>query len=154
MGGRSEDQPMRIRQLARHRLSAGLARPDQPWLQALCVRLRELPPNPHSRILIAEEDGRPRALLGLELQWGGGGCLRRVTIAVLGVDPEHSRRGIGSRLVRFAEGIARVNGCTTVDVASGLERWANGRCWAGLGYGGTDRGLQKVLGQPVHGSRA
>jgi GNAT superfamily N-acetyltransferase len=93
-------------------------------------------------------------MLGLELNWGGGGRLDRVTIAVLGVDPEHSRRGIGSRLVRFAEGIARVNGCTTVDVAPGLEGWASGRCWAGLGYGGSGQGLQKVLGSPVHGRRA
>ena len=145
---------MRIRQLARHELGAGLPRPEQPWLQALCLRLRDLPPHPCSRLLIAEEHGHPRALLGLELHWGGGGRLRRVTIAVLGVDPEHSRRGIGSRLVRFAEGIARVNGCTKVDVAAGLEGWADGRCWAGLGYDGNGGSLEKVLGSPVHGSCA
>lgn len=144
---------MRIRQIARHELSIGLARPDQPWLQALCLRLRDLPPHPQSRVLIAEEDGRPRALLGLRLYWGGVGDLRRVTIAVLGVDPEHGRRGIGSRLVRFAEGIARINGCSTVDVAPGLEGWSDGRCWIGLGYDGTDKGLQKVLRPPVQGSR-
>ena len=143
---------MRIRQLARNELGAGVPRPDRPWLQALCLRLRDLPPHPHSRLLIAEENGHPRALLGLELHWDGGGRLGRVTIAVLGVDPKHGRRGIGSRLVRFAEGIARVNGCKTVDVAAALEGWADGRCWAGLGYGGPVGGLQKVLDSPVHES--
>jgi GNAT superfamily N-acetyltransferase len=108
---------MKIRQLARHELRAELARPDQPWLQALRLRLRDLPPHPHSRVLMAEEDGQPCALLGLRMYWDGGGRLRRVTIALLGVDPAHNRRGIGSRLVRFAEGIARINGCTRVDVA-------------------------------------
>jgi GNAT superfamily N-acetyltransferase len=143
---------MRIRQLARHELRAELARPDQPWLQALCVRLRDLPPHPHSRVLIAEENGRARALLGLRLYGGGDGRLLRVTISVLGVDPAHNRQGIGSRLVRFAEGIARINGCTRVDVASDVEGWADGRCWTGLGYDGTDAGFQKVLGSPIHGT--
>ena len=140
---------MKIRQLARHELRAEYSRPDLTWLQALCLRLRDLPPHPHSRVLIAEEGGNPRALLGLRLYWDGGGSLRRVTIAVLGVDPEHNRQGIGSRLVRFAEGIARINGCSRVDVAPDVEGWADGRCWPGLGYDGTDDGLQKVLGSPV-----
>jgi GNAT superfamily N-acetyltransferase len=77
-----------------------------------------------------------------------------VTISVLGVDPAHSRQGIGSRLVRFAEGIARINGCTRVDVASDVEGWEDGRCWTGLGYDGTDAGFQKVLGSPIHGTCA
>lgn len=140
---------MKIRQLARCQLRAELSRPDRPWLQALSLRLRDLPPHPHSRVLIAEEDGNPRALLGLRLCWGGGGRLRRVTIAVLGVDPAHNRRGIGSRLVRFAEGIARINGCRRVDVEADVEGWEDGRCWTGLGYDGTDSGLKKVLGWPV-----
>jgi GNAT superfamily N-acetyltransferase len=97
---------------------------------------------------VAEEDGHPRALLGLRMSWGMGGQLHRVTIEVLGVDPEHNRRGIGSRLVRFAEGIARINGCSRVDVAPGVEGW---KCWTGLGYDGTDEGLRKVLRSPVAG---
>jgi len=136
---------MRIRQLARHELRAELASPEQPWLQALCLRIRDLPPHPHSRVLIAEEDGQPRALLGMRLYWGGGGRLRRVTITVLGVDPEHGRKGIGSRLVRFAEGIARIHGCTRVDVARDLGGWGEGYCWLGLGYQGDGEGLVKDL---------
>jgi len=140
---------MKIRQLARHELQADLLRPDRPWLLALCLRLQDLPHHPYSRVLIAEEEGQPRALLGLRLRWGDNGRLMKATICVLGVDPEHSRRGIASRLVRFAEGIARINGCSRVDVAPDLEGWEDGRCWTGLGYDGTDTGLQKVLGSPV-----
>lgn len=145
---------MRARQLDRNELRTMLARPDQAWLQALCLRLRNLPPLPDSRILIAEEDGQPLALLGLRMHWGGGGQLRRVTIAVLGVDPAHNRRGIGSRLVRFAEGLARINGCTRVEVEADVEGWEDGRCWTGLGYDGTEAGLLKVLRSPVQGTVA
>jgi ribosomal protein S18 acetylase RimI-like enzyme len=140
---------MRIRQIAPHDLQADLLRPDQPWLLALCLRLRDLPQHPYGRVLIAEEDGQLRALLGMRLRWGDNGRLKRATICVLGIDPDHNRRGIGSRLVRFAEGIARINGCARVDVAPDVEEWEDGRCWTGLGYDGTDAGLQKVLGSPI-----
>lgn len=145
---------MKIRQLARYELGDELARPDRPWFLALCRRLRDLPNHPYSRILIAEEDGQPRALLGMRLRWGGNGRLVRATICVLGVDPAHRRRGIGSRLVRFAEGIARIHGCTRVDVVPDLDGWEEGRCWTGLGYDGTGTGLQKVLGSPTDQSCA
>ena len=145
---------MRVRQLDGHELRSMLARPDQPWLQALSLRLRNLPTHPDSRVLIAEEDGHPRALLGLKMYWVGGGHLRKVTIVVLGVDPAHNRRGIGSRLVRFAEGLARINGCTRVEGEADVEGWEDGRCWAGLGYDGTEAGLLKVLRSPVQGTVA
>lgn len=117
-----------------------------PWMGQACLMLRSIPDDPHGRVLVAEEGSSVRAVLGLELQWAGGGRLDGVRIQVLVVDPEHEHRGIGSRLVRFAEGIARIHGCSRVEVAPGLERWGHGRCWPGLGYSGRGNGLSKVLG--------
>lgn len=143
---------MKIRQAARHELDIECRMLDQPWFDAVSERLRDLPQHPFSRLLIAEEDGQPRAVLGLRLHWAGDGLLARAIISVLGVDPKHSRRGIGSRLIRFAEGIARIHGCRQVDVAPDLEGWRDGRCWSGLGYDSPGEGLFKVLESPARTS--
>lgn len=134
---------MRIRHTDLHGLKEAGLGAREPWLMAACARLRMLPGHSSSRILVAEEDGRTRAVLGLRLDWGANGRLDSATICVLAVDPEHVGRGIGSRLVRFAEGIARVHGCSRVDVMPGLEGWGQGHCWTGLGYDDSGEGLHK-----------
>jgi ribosomal protein S18 acetylase RimI-like enzyme len=139
---------MSIRHAATHELE--IRGPKRPWLEAACALLRRLPDHPHSRVLIAEEDGRPTAVLGLRLMWAGEVRLVKATICVLAVDPEYDRQGMGSRLVRFAEGIARIRGCARVDVAPDLEEWGDGRCWPGLGYFDPGAGLHKVLQTPIH----
>jgi len=136
---------MRIRHTDLHELKKSGAGTRQPWLDAACARLGSLPDHPSSRLLIAEEDGRARAVLGLRLYWGANGRLDKAIICVLEIDPEHSRSGIGSRLVRFAEGIARVHGCNRVEVEPDLEGWGEGRCWLGLGYDDPGAGLRKEL---------
>lgn len=141
---------MRIRHTDLHGLAEAGSGAQTPWLMAACARLRRLPGHPSSRILVAEEDGRTRAVLGLRLNWGANGRLNDATICVLAVDPEHGRRGIGARLVRFAEGIARVHGCSRVEVMPGLEGWGEGRCWTGLGYDDSGAGLHKVFRPSGH----
>ena len=137
----------------RHATPYELDRADdgrQPrWLEAARTRLRRLARPPHGRVLVAEEDGEIRAVLGLRMSWGANGRLVKATICFLSVDPGHTGRGIGSRLVRFAEGIARIHGCNRVDVTPDLETWADGRCWPGLGYSDPGPGLHKVLRSPV-----
>ena len=136
---------MQILQTDRSELESQVSGSRRPWLTAAYGRLLELPGHPQSRILIAVEVGQPRAVLGLELEWAVDGRLVRAIIRLLEVDPEHDRRGIGSRLVRFAEGIARINGCERVDVATGLERWGGGGCWLSLGYDDLGPGLSKDI---------
>ena len=143
---------MSIRHAATNELE--IRGPKKPWLEAACNLLRGLPDHPHSRVLIAEESGRPKAVLGLRLTWAGEGCLVNATICVLAIDPEYDRQGWGSRLVRFAEGIARIRGCVRVDVDPDLEGWGDGRCWPGLGYTDPGVGLHKVLETPIHQSCA
>ena len=136
---------MRIRHSDLHELKKSGAGTRRSWLEAACARLQSLPDYPSVRILVAEEGGQTRAVLGLRLFWGANGRLVKAIICVLVVDPEHNRRGIGSRLVRFAEGIARIHGCTRVDVVPDLEDWGEGGCWLGLGYDDPGAGLHKVL---------
>ena len=140
-----EFETMKIRHTDLHELKRFGAGTRRSWLEAACARLRSLPDHPSSRFLVAEEDGQVRAVLGLRLYWGANSRLDKAIICVLVVDPEHNRHGIGSRLVRFAEGIARVHGCTRVDVVSDLDSWGEGGCWIGLGYDDPGAGLRKVL---------
>lgn len=136
---------MRIQQIDHSELEPQVTGWCRLWLKAAYGRLLELPGHPQSRVLIAVEEGQPRAVLGLELEWAVDGRLVHAIIRVLEVDPEHDRRGIGSRLVRFAEGIAHINGCDRVQVAPGLERWGGGECWLSLGYDDHGPGLSKDI---------
>jgi len=127
---------MQIQEIDRSEFESSASSSRQPWLVFASSRVRTLAEHPLSRILVAVDEGRIRAVLGLDLLWSLDGSLSRATIRVLEVDPKYDGRGIGARLIRFAEGIARVKGCQRVHVASGLERWRDGRCWLSLGYDG------------------
>jgi GNAT superfamily N-acetyltransferase len=136
---------MNIKQATRGELEARRLSLAHPWFDAVCDSLRELPLPPFSRVLVAENKGRPCAVLGLSLQPMDNGRKRRARICALGIDPAHSREGLGSLLVRFAEGIARLHGCHTVEVAPYLEGWGDGRCWPGLEYHDDDECMAKGL---------
>lgn len=137
---------MRVRHATLDDLRGSSRGPRPVWLAKAIRDLTGTADVHSSRVLVAEEDGRLRAVLGLRMERGCGGGIERAVVEVLTVDPEHFGRGIGSLLVRFAEGIARIHGCGRVDVANGLEGWGKGRCWSGLGYRGGDDGLAKELG--------
>jgi GNAT superfamily N-acetyltransferase len=143
---------MRMRQIERPELEALADCLSDPWIEEFRRQVEDLPEAPRSRMLIAEEGLGPRALLAMRLCWTPSGSLRGATICALEVAPTHRGRGIGSRLVRFAEGIARIKGCYRIDVVRGLESWGRGRCWLALGYGDPDSGLSKSLDSPICGS--
>lgn len=104
---------------------------DVGWLHEACDLLCALPDRHQARILVAEEGDLLRAVLGLELEWARDGSLARAAVLVLAVDPGHGGRGIGTRLVRFAEGIARIHGCPRVEMEPGLWVGKNRRCSRG-----------------------
>jgi ribosomal protein S18 acetylase RimI-like enzyme len=142
---RLEVETMKIRHTDLHEVRESIAGTRRSWLEPAWECLQSLPDQTSSRFLVAEENGQVRAVLGLRLYWGANGRLDRAIICVLVVDPKYNRRGIGSRLVRFAEGIARVYGCARVEVEPNLENWGGGLCWSGLGYDDPGAGLHKVL---------
>ncbi|MGD9253031.1 MAG: GNAT family N-acetyltransferase [Holophagae bacterium] len=143
---------MRIRQIERPELEALAGCLADAWIEDFRRQVSNLPEAPWSRMLIAEEGMRPRALLAMELRWTPGGSLKGATICAIEVAPAHGGRGIGSRLVRFAEGIARIRGCFLIDVVQGLETWGRGHCWPALGYGNLETGLSKRLESPIFGT--
>ena len=145
---------MRIRHAADHDLVPASAGSEVRWLAEACDRLCELMEDSWCRVLVAEERGQIIAVLGLVLNRPDSRRSGIATICVLQVHPNHNRRGIGSRLVRFAEGIARINGCRAVEVLPELVGWGEGRCWPGLGYWDPGAGLQKVLGTRLQESSA
>jgi GNAT superfamily N-acetyltransferase len=136
-----EVETMHIRHVDRTELASLISGSRRPWLAAVSDRLLELPDHPRNRILIADDGGQTRAILGLELEWTAGGRLKIATISVLEVDPEGEDRGIGSRLVRFAEDIAHIKGCDHLRLAPGLERWGGGLCRPTLGCDNPERNL-------------
>lgn len=145
---------MQIRHSNRREIERLHLKTGRSWIGDVCESLCRFPEHPNGRVLIAEEDGEPRAVLGLEMIWATGGRLVQATIRILAVDPEHDNRGFGSRVVRFAEGIARINGCRRVLVAPPLEQWSCGHCWGLLGYDDPGAGLQKTLRSPVESTCA
>lgn len=146
---------MKIRHATHRELVREARRGTLTWSSAVCRRLLELIDDPLCRVLVAVEDGRCRAFLGLTMDRDRDADERRARIVELEVDPVHSRRGIGSRLVRFAERIALIEGCRRVDVDPRIEAWGDGRCWPSLGYGSwKEIGTWKPIRTPAAVSRA
>ena len=143
---------MRIRHAADHEFDRAPTGKDARWLGAASGRLRRLLEDQWCRVLVVEDRGELIAVLGLVLRPPGSGRSATATIRELRVHPEHLHRGIGSRLIRFAEGIARINGCRRVEVPHDLVAWGDGRCWLGLGYEDPGAGLHKVIETCIHGS--
>ena len=136
---------MRIQQIDHSELEPVASGSGQQWLAAAFDQVLELPDYPMGRVLTAIEGDRTRAILGLELKSAVDDGLPCATIYILSVSPGHDRRGIGSRLVRFAEGIAHLNGCDRVQIAPELGLWSGGLCWLSLGYDHSGAGFLKDL---------
>jgi len=124
---------MLIHQIVRSKLVSPAPGSLDSWLATAYDRLFELPDFPMSRILVAVDGARTLGILGLELKWVADTRLICATVRVLAVDPAHDGGGIGSRLIRFAEGIAHINGYGLLHGAPGLERWGSGRRQGSLG---------------------
>lgn len=139
---------MKIRHACRFEIEKATLDWRRPWLAGVSRRLLGLADDSNSRVVVAEEAGQIRAALGLRMRWSETERVPEAWIVVLVVDPDHEGRGIGSRLIRFAEGIARIRGVRRVDVAPALEKWSNGRCWPLLGYSCPEMGLSKELESP------
>lgn len=139
---------MRIKHVHRNEFASSVSEARQPWLDAAFDRLIELPDHPRSRVLVAAEDERIHAILGLELAWSASGRLENAIIRLLEIDPGTSDRGVASRLVRVAEDIAHINGCERVCAVPGLERLAGGRCRITFGRFNSGGGSLRTIVPP------
>jgi GNAT superfamily N-acetyltransferase len=137
---------MKLRHATRHELEAEARCGGARWSSAACCHLLELVEEETSRVLVADDEGGLRAVLGLAMDRPGDSGERTATIVELAVDPTHAQQGLGSLLVRFAEDIALIEGCSRIEVDPQIEGWDDGDCWPSLGYAGpAGNGVFKAL---------
>lgn len=102
--------------------------------------------DPRQRLLLAEVDGHACAMVGLDLRYSLARGTEQGRITALVVTPECERQGIGRRLLREVEMIARQAGAARIEVNSAASREGAHAFYHGCGY--TDGSLHfvKLLG--------
>lgn len=102
--------------------------------------------DPRQQLLIAERDGHACGLVALHTLYmiANGADLARITALV--VDPACHRQGVGRRLLREAESVARRTGAARIEVTSGAQRTEARAFYCGCGYSGDSQRFVKLLG--------
>jgi len=97
-------------------------------------------------LLLAERDGLPVGLVALKLNYSltRGADVARITALV--VSPDCHGQGIGRRLLREAETLARRNGAIRLEVTSNPSRTGAHAFYRACGYGDGSRHFVKLLG--------
>lgn len=119
-----------------------------PYARALG---REVTPAAYARLAEAHRNGdvhvteEGRAIVGLVALIRHGGTLE---VDLLGVHPDHQRRGIGRALLAEAERVARSGGFARLGLHTAAMFGHLIRLYAGAGYAETHRG------PPPHGADA
>ncbi|MFP7722446.1 GNAT family N-acetyltransferase [Lysobacter sp. A3-1-A15] len=98
------------------------------------------------QLLLAERDGHVRGLVSLHslYMFANGADLARITALV--VEPGEHRQGIGRRLLREAEALARRTGAARIEVTSGPQRTEARAFYCSCGYSGDSQRFVKLLG--------
>jgi GNAT superfamily N-acetyltransferase len=102
--------------------------------------------DPRQQLLLAEVEGHACGLVALDLRYSLTRGADQARITALVVDPGHSRRGIGRRLLREVEAIARRDGIARIEVTSNVRRSEAHAFYHGCGYGDGSRHFFKLLG--------
>lgn len=97
-------------------------------------------------LLVAEREGEVCGLVSVYTLYSlaHGGDLARITSMV--VAPEAQRGGIGRRLLREAEALARRTGVARIEVTSNLRRGEAHAFYRGCGYSDDSARFVKLLG--------
>lgn len=119
---------MKLRHATRRELDREARGDAASWSSAACRRLLELIDHQTHRVLVAEEEGQVRAVLGISMDRADGESARTATIVELVVDPCHAQGGLGSLLLRFAENVALVDGCCRIKVDSRITGRGDAHC--------------------------
>ena len=78
--------------------------------------------DPRQRLLLAEIDGHACGLAAMDLRYSLVRGTEQARITALVVSPACTRQGVGRRLVREVEAIARQAGAARVEVTTALSR--------------------------------
>lgn len=102
--------------------------------------------DPRQQLLLAEIDGQACGLVSLLLNYSltRGADVARITSMV--VSPACHRQGIGRRLLREAELVARRAGAIRIEVTSNPRRAEAHAFYHGCGYADGSRHFVKLLG--------
>ncbi|TBR10091.1 MAG: GNAT family N-acetyltransferase [Lysobacter sp.] len=102
--------------------------------------------DPRQRLLLAEIDGHASGMAGLDLRYSLARGTEQARITALIVEAECERQGIGRRLLREVELIARQAGAARIEVNSAASREGAHAFYHGCGYGDGSRHFVKLLG--------
>jgi ribosomal protein S18 acetylase RimI-like enzyme len=113
---------------AYRRYVAEIGKPPAPMLDDYAVRVEEC------RVWVVEQEGR---VAGICVLLPAAGYLLLDNIAVA---PEHQGKGLGKRLLAFAEAEAMRRGYDEIRLYTHQKMTANQRLYAAIGYEETGRG--------------
>jgi GNAT superfamily N-acetyltransferase len=85
-------------------------------------RLQFIESSPFDSLYVAEEEGIVRGVLGFRLRENIEEVSRYGEISVIAVDPRWRHRGVGRRMVDYAERLAHEKGCIGTWLVSGFGR--------------------------------
>lgn len=98
------------------------------------------------RLVLAEIDGHVCGLAGLEVRYSLARGADQGRITALVVSPECERQGVGRRLLREVEGIARQVGAARIEVTAAASREGAHLFYRSCGYGEASLHFAKLLG--------
>ena len=109
-------------------------------------RISRVMHDPRLFLLVAEQEGVVCGLMSLDIRYSvtRGADLARITALV--VPPQCARQGIGRRLLREAEAIARQARVARIEVTTNMRREAAHAFYLGCGYSEGSRHFIKLLG--------
>lgn len=102
--------------------------------------------DPRQHLLLAEVRGQACGLVSLDLRYSLTRGEDQARITALVVAPGRERQGIGRRLLREVEGIARRAGAARIEVTSNAGRHDAHAFYQGCGYAGGSLHFFKRLG--------
>jgi GNAT superfamily N-acetyltransferase len=102
--------------------------------------------DPRQHLLMAEIDGHACGLAAMDLRYSLTRGADQARITALVVKPERSRQGVGRRLLREIEGIARRLRVARVEVTSNRRRGDAHAFYRDCGYADGSQHFFKLLG--------
>ncbi|WP_133478207.1 GNAT family N-acetyltransferase [Cognatilysobacter segetis] len=102
--------------------------------------------DPRQRLLLAEIDGHACGLAGMDLRYSLARGAEQARITALVVLPECERQGVGRRLLREVEAIARQAGAARIEVTSASSRANAHTFYRDCGYTEASLHFAKLLG--------
>lgn len=102
--------------------------------------------DPRQRLLLAEIGGHACGLVGMDLRYSLVRGMEQARITALVVSPAAERQGVGRRLLREVEAIARHAGAARIEVTAAASRDNAHAFYRSCGYGEASLHFAKLLG--------